>query len=355
MKITCFGLFLGAFATAVNGETVADFVGNNTDLTTLYAAVEAAGLLDMLSTDEVTLFAPVDEAFAALPNGTVEALLTPPYLAHLQFLLAQHVIPGVVASSNITDGLTVATTSGPLSFSTTDEGVFVDGGDLYQSEVVEPDVAADNGVVHVVDQVILPVELVRSTWENLQNTSEGYEVLKEFLIETGLDAALDGNQTLTIFAPSDAVFSGISDEDLASLNITEVLFNHAVSGVLPSSLLTDGMVVTTLLGVNYTVTVTTDGDNETVLIGGIPVTQANLISMNGITHVLGGLLLPPVEGEAPVVPPTLAPVVAPSDGSEAPAAGGNVFTPAPTVDAESSASKVGSIATLVASCAALLL
>jgi len=342
MKIACAGLLLGSFAATVSAQTVSEVVGNSTEHATLYAALEAAGLLELLGSEEVTLFAPQDDAFAALDAAVVEALLTPPYLSHLQFLLSQHVVAETVFASNITADTTLEALAGPLSFYTTDEGVFVGGSGFNESQIVQADIAATNGVVHVVDQVFIPIELIQTTWDNLQDVPEGFEVLKTFLEETGLDVALSGSEPLTIFAPSDAVFAGVSAEDLATLNVTEVLYNHALMGIYPSSMLTDGMVVTTLLGVNYTVTV----DGETVLIGGIPVTQANLVSSNGITHVIGGILLPPVEGEAPVAPPTLAPVAAPGDSTPMPSAGaGTVFTDAPT-SMRSSASKVGSLMTL---------
>jgi len=352
MKIACVGLLLGSFATAANGQTVPEVVGNNTDLSTLYTALETAGLIDGLSTDEVTLFAPVNQAFEALDPTVLEALLTPPYLSHLQVFLAEHVVPGIVMASNITDGSTLDTLSGQISFMTTEEGVFAGGASFNDSQIVEADILASNGVVHTVSQVFLPTVLVNTIWDNLNAQPTGFEIVISAIEQANLDEALDGPEPLTIFAPTDAVFETLNDEDLAKLNMTEVLLNHAVAGVYPTSLLVDGAVVTTVLGLNYTVEV----DGETVKIGGIPVTQANLVSSNGILHAIGGLLLPPTEGQAPVAPPTIPPVMAPTEGTPAPtiapAESGNVFTPSPTT---SSASMIRSGVAVVAALATVFL
>jgi transforming growth factor-beta-induced protein len=344
MKLACFGLFLSSMAAAVRGQNLAEVVGNNTDLSTLSTAIQTAGLTDDVSTAELTLFAPNNDAFSVLDPVVLTALMMPEYLYHLRTLLFEHAVEGTILSSNITDGETVDSLSGPLTFSVTDNGVFVSGSAFNNSEVVEADILADNGVVHVVDQVFLPKVLVQNTWQNLQDVPEGFDVLKEYLISTGLDAALEGSDPLTILAPTDEVFAGVSQEELDSLNMTEVLLNHALPGLFPTNLLTDGMSVTTALGNTYTVSVS----GESYSIGGVPLVETNYPSLNGVFHVLSGLLLPMEEGEAPVAPPVLAPVASPTEGD------------APTVaaeptDAPSSAAMVGTFMTMAAMIATTLL
>lgn len=120
---------------------------------TLVAAVQAAGLEDTLRGDgPFTVFAPTDEAFAALPEGTVENLLLPENLESLQAVLTYHVLPGKVMSADIAgQELSVATVEGSeVSVNATD-GVMVDG-----ANVVAADIEATNGVIHVIDAVILP-------------------------------------------------------------------------------------------------------------------------------------------------------------------------------------------------------
>ncbi len=118
--------------------------------TTLVAAVEAAGLVETLKgPGPFTVFAPTDEAFAALPAGTVEALLADP--AALAAILTYHVVPGAVMSTDLTEGMTAATVNGADITITLDGGAKVNG-----ANIVAADIAATNGVIHVIDAVIMP-------------------------------------------------------------------------------------------------------------------------------------------------------------------------------------------------------
>ena len=118
--------------------------------TTLVAAVKAAGLVDTLNGEgPFTVFAPTDDAFAALPEGTAEGLLAD--VPALTSILTFHVVPGAVHAGDLSDGMTAATVNGSeLTFSTVD-GVTVNG-----ATVVTADIVCDNGVIHVIDAVLLP-------------------------------------------------------------------------------------------------------------------------------------------------------------------------------------------------------
>ncbi len=119
---------------------------------TLIAAVEAAGLVETLQGEgPFTVFAPTDEAFAALPEGTVENLLKPENRDQLTAILTYHVVPGKVMSGDLTDDMQAATVQGSSVTIDLDNGVMVD-----QATVVTADVEASNGVIHVIDKVILP-------------------------------------------------------------------------------------------------------------------------------------------------------------------------------------------------------
>ena len=118
--------------------------------TTLIAAVEAAGLTETLSGEgPFTVFAPTDEAFAALPAGTVEALLADP--AALAAILTYHVVAGKVMSTDLTDGMKAATVNGAEVTIMTANGVMVN-----DANVTAADIEATNGVIHVIDKVIMP-------------------------------------------------------------------------------------------------------------------------------------------------------------------------------------------------------
>ncbi|MEM9970038.1 MAG: fasciclin domain-containing protein [Pseudomonadota bacterium] len=119
---------------------------------TLVAAVQAAGLVETLKGDgPFTVFAPTDEAFAALPEGTVESLLQPENIDQLTAILTYHVVPGKVMSTDLTDDMTAATVNGEEVMIDLDNGVMIE-----EATVVSADIETSNGVIHVIDTVILP-------------------------------------------------------------------------------------------------------------------------------------------------------------------------------------------------------
>lgn len=120
---------------------------------TLVAAVEAAGLVETLKGEgPFTVFAPTDEAFAALPEGTVESLLLPENKDQLISILTYHVVPGKVMSGDIAGKqMEVTTVEGSMADINAMDGVMIDG-----ANVVTADIEATNGVIHVIDAVIMP-------------------------------------------------------------------------------------------------------------------------------------------------------------------------------------------------------
>ncbi|MEM9710167.1 MAG: fasciclin domain-containing protein [Pseudomonadota bacterium] len=152
-------LFAAAAATLVAGSAFAmdkkDIVDTAVEagsFETLVAAVQAAGLVETLKGDgPFTVFAPTDEAFAALPAGTVEELLKPENKDQLVAILTYHVVPGKVMSTDLSDDMTAATVQGSEIMIDLDNGVMVE-----EATVVTADIETSNGVIHVIDQVILP-------------------------------------------------------------------------------------------------------------------------------------------------------------------------------------------------------
>lgn len=144
-------------ATAANAANIVETAKDAGTFGTLLAAAQAAGLADALATGRnLTVFAPTDEAFAALPAGTVENLLKPENKAQLAAILSYHVLPREL-SSNQLPGRTIhvrtikAGGDRTLAVSKTKNGVTVDG-----ANVVAADIRADNGIIHVIDKVMLP-------------------------------------------------------------------------------------------------------------------------------------------------------------------------------------------------------
>jgi uncharacterized surface protein with fasciclin (FAS1) repeats len=147
-----------AASTALASPAFADGQGMNIvetaaeagTFTTLLAAAEAAGLVETLSGEgPLTVFAPTDEAFAALPEGTVEGLLA--NTDALTAILTYHVVPGAVMSGDLSDGMTATTVNGADITITLGEAVMVN-----DATVVAADIEASNGVIHVIDSVLIP-------------------------------------------------------------------------------------------------------------------------------------------------------------------------------------------------------
>lgn len=145
------GLLAGGSASAAD---IVDTAASTEGFSTLVAAIEAAGLVDTLKGEgPFTVFAPTDEAFAALPEGTLENLLKPENKDQLTQILTYHVVPGKTMSSDLAgQEVEVETVEGDtVAIKATNGAVMVD-----DAEVVQADVEADNGVIHVIDQVIMP-------------------------------------------------------------------------------------------------------------------------------------------------------------------------------------------------------
>lgn len=148
-----FFMFLSMGVSKAQSKNIVELAMGNENLSTLVAAVKAGGLVETLQGDgPFTVFAPTNEAFAALPAGTLEMLLKPENKDKLVAILTYHVVPGKVMSSNLSNGQKAKTVQG--------ENVMVDisygNVKISGAKVVTADVAASNGVVHVIDKVILP-------------------------------------------------------------------------------------------------------------------------------------------------------------------------------------------------------
>ena len=144
----------GTAENAAAPGTIVDIATGAADFSTLVAAAQAAGLVETLNGEgPFTVFAPTDEAFAALPPGLVDALLLPENKDVLAKILTYHVVPGTVMAADIADG-DVATVEGQNVTLSTMDGVTVNG-----AKVIQADIVASNGVVHVIDAVIVPPDV----------------------------------------------------------------------------------------------------------------------------------------------------------------------------------------------------
>ncbi len=152
LSITTATLLASPALAGGHSKDIVDTAVDAGSFTTLVAAVQAAGLVETLKGEgPFTVFAPTDAAFAALPEGTVEDLLKPENKDKLTAILTYHVVPGKVMSTDLTNDMKAATVEGSEVTIMTEGGVTVDG-----APVSTADIEASNGVIHVIDAVILP-------------------------------------------------------------------------------------------------------------------------------------------------------------------------------------------------------
>ncbi len=256
---------------------------------TLAAALTAADLVDDLkSSGPFTVFAPTDEAFAAL-GSAVDDLLLPENQDALTEVLTYHVITADAAiyASDLQDGALVATLAGPAI------AVDLSGSApmINDAEVVTADVEATNGVIHVIDKVLLPPEDIVA----IASGNEDFENLVAAVSAAELVETLQGEGPFTVFAPNDAAFDALGDT-LTDLLLPEnketlagILTYHVVSGLAGPLDLVNGALVETVNGAPISVSL----DNGDAMINGANIIATNVVAKNGVIHVLDAVILPP--------------------------------------------------------------
>ena len=285
---------VGLFAEAQQEEplveesepTIVEVAQEDGRFTTLVAALEAADLAETLQGDgPFTVFAPTDDAFAALPDGTVEALLDD--IPTLTDILLYHVVAGQVPSSDVVDLSSADTLLGQPVVVNASDGVQIN-----DANVIIPDVEASNGVIHVIDSVLLPPEA------DLVDTAVGagsFETLVTAVQEAGLVETLKGEGPFTVFAPTDEAFAALPDGTLDSLlqnpdQLASVLTYHVVPGRVFSGDVVNVDSATTVQGADINVSV----DMGSVMLNdSATVIQTDVLATNGVIHVIDSVILPP--------------------------------------------------------------
>lgn len=268
---------------------------------TLAAALKAAGLVETLqSAGPFTVFAPTDEAFAKLPAGTVETLLKPENKPRLIAVLTYHVVPGKVMAADVVKLKAAATVNGQRA------DVKVDGDKVLidQARVVTADIACSNGVIHVIDQVILP------SADNIPATADKAGMFKTLLTAAkaaGLVEVLAGDKPLTVFAPTDDAFAKLPAGTVESLlkpenkdKLAAILKFHVVPGRVFSDDVLSKKELKTVDGGILTVAM----KNGAPTINGAGLVKTDIDAANGVIHVIDTVMLPPA---APVKGAHIAP------------------------------------------------
>jgi uncharacterized surface protein with fasciclin (FAS1) repeats len=225
-----------------------------------------------------------------LPAGTVDALLADPTGALTQVLL-YHAVAGAALSTDLADGMMITTIQGQdVTVTINANGVFIN-----DAQVIVADIIADNGVVHVIDAVLIPeLNPEPTTVVDIIVNSAVHTTLEAAVIAAELADDLSGDGPFTVFAPTDAAFAalpaGVLDGLLADPTgaLAQVLLYHVVSGEALSNSLTNGQTITTLQGQDVTVSIT--GGN--VFINNAQVIMADITADNGVVHVIDAVLTP---------------------------------------------------------------
>ena len=263
--------------------------------TALVAALAQANLVATLQgTGPFTVFAPTDQAFtdAGIDLTTFD---TDEENATLVDILTYHVVSGTVVSSDLTDGMTAAALNqDTLTFSVSATEVKVN-----DAVVTTADVATSNGVIHVIDKVLMPPTVLVDIPTTADSTGI-HTALVAALAQANLVATLQGTGPFTVFAPTDQAFAdaGIDlttfDTDEENATLVDILTYHVVSGTVMSSDLTDGMEASALNQdtLTFSVSATEVKVNDAV------VTAADVATSNGVIHVIDKVLMPPAD-EAP--------------------------------------------------------
>ena len=251
--------------------------------------MKAAGLVDTLQGDgPFTVFAPTDAAFEKLPKGTVETLLKPENKDKLTAILTYHVVPAKVMASAVKDGMQAPTVNGqPIPVSVKSGKVTVG-----KATVVKTDIVCDNGVIHVIDAVLMPET------KNLVEVADGAGSFKTLLAAAkaaGLAETLSEKGPYTVFAPTDEAFeklpAGTVDSLLKPQNkekLKAVLLNHVVDGTIYSDAALKAGRAKTLGGGTLKIAATDDG----ATVGDATLVKTDIAASNGVIHVIDSVLVP---------------------------------------------------------------
>ena len=259
---------------------------------TLATALTAAGLIDAVNgPGPFTVFAPTDDAFAKVPKETLEMLLKPENKEKLKAVLTYHVVPGKVMAKDVV-GLKGAKSLNGQRIDVKVDGskVSVDG-----ANVVATDIACTNGVIHVIDSVILPAS---DNIPAVATKAGKFSTLLAAAKAAGLVDALSGEKALTVFAPTDEAFGKLQKGTVESLlkpenkeKLKAILLYHVVEGRVYSEDALKAKSAATLQGGKVEITVK-DG---AAYVNGAKILATDVDAGNGVIHVIDSVILPPAK------------------------------------------------------------
>jgi transforming growth factor-beta-induced protein len=267
--------------------TIVAVAENAGSFSTLLTALDVAGLTSALEADgPFTVFAPTDEAFAAISPETLTGLLADTEL--LTAVLTYHVVPGAFTANDVI-GLSSAPTLNGKAVS-----ISVEGGSVKvdNATVTATDIRASNGIIHVIDRVILPESI-----EDIIQVAQGAGIFNTLLAAVeaaGLTEVLKGDGPFTVFAPTDEAFAAVDPAALAALladpeALAAVLTYHVVPGDLQAADVLATSALTTVNGAQATISI--DGDGLPRIDDAI-ITATDIDAKNGTIHIIDRVIFP---------------------------------------------------------------
>lgn len=278
----------GAMA-AMLGSTILETAESAGSFKTLVAAVQAAGLDGALAGDgPFTVFAPTDAAFAALPKGTVETLLKPENKKQLASILKYHVVAGEIPATDVVRMTGATTLNGQrMAFETDGKAVMVNG-----ANVSKANIECSNGIIHVIDSVILP------TSEDIVATARSagmFETLLAAAGAAGLVETLQSDGPLTVLAPTDDAFAKLPKGTVENLlkpenkaQLAAILKYHVVPGRVYAMDAVNAGKAATAQGQSVIFSIR-DGQ---LMVDGAKVIATDIDASNGVVHVIDRVILP---------------------------------------------------------------
>jgi transforming growth factor-beta-induced protein len=268
-------------------KTIVQIAAEAGSFNTLVAAVKAAGLAETLSgKGPFTVFAPTDEAFAKLGKDAIADLLKPENKAKLTSILTYHVVGGSVPAAAVVGMKSAKTVQGCDVAIVVKDGKVAVGG----ANVTKTDIMATNGVIHVIDSVILPPSLV-----DVASAAGSFKTLLQAAVAAGLADTLAKGGPFTVFAPTDEAFAKLGKDTIADLlkpenkaKLASILKHHVVAGTVLSSAAVKLTEASTIGGTKLMLKV----DGKTLTVGGAKVTAADVMAGNGVIHVIDAVLIP---------------------------------------------------------------
>ena len=276
--------------------TVAGVAYFNNDFTLLVQALAKADLVNTVADAQVqfTVFAPTNAAFeaAGITSSTIESLSA----EELQNILLYHVLSSEVESTALSDGQTVTTLNGDFYISLNESGAYING----DTEITGFDVAASNGIVHVINLTLTPPS------DNIVDLAiaGGYNELAAAVTRAGLATTLANEGPFTVFAPTDQAFFDLyavlgvaSVDEIDVTTLQSVLLYHVVSNRVFSTDLNDGLQVDPILEGTTTFTVNLETgpsiiDASSTTTGEASITATNVLATNGVVHEIDAVILP---------------------------------------------------------------